>query len=439
MSHPPNEKPLPQNSLTDMEAQSPRCDLSSEKGDLLGLEHTDPVLNAKMHLVNNAIDEIGFTGYQAKLFVLNGFGYAVDSLILLIQSIIAGQAALEFRPSYTRGLTIAVYVGMLTGALFWGLSADVIGRKFAFNCSLMICSVFAIIAGSAPNWIVLGLFVCLSAFGGGGNLVLDTAVFLEYLPSKYAWLLTLMAAWWGVGQLIAGLFAWAFIPNYSCADAATCTYSNNKGWRYVWFASGALVFVMSIARITVIRLKETPKFLLGEGKDAEVVETLQFIAHKYNRHCSLTLEQLQACGSTGSWQGSAGLDSYGRRLSTAHAKSRFSFTEVRLHLKGLFATKRLGLSTSLIWFSWLLIGLAYPLYNVFLVSLITYPVHRLKLYTLPRTECSLQCLPMSTAHLPRIPRRIVRRDVRNSLLAQLRHCKSVLHPGTHLGRIHVSE
>ncbi|KAK5000688.1 Filamentous Growth Regulator [Elasticomyces elasticus] len=281
MTHPPSEKPLPQNSLTDMEAQSPRCDLSSEKGDLLGLEHTDPVLNAKMHLVNDAIDEIGFTGYQAKLFVLNGFGYAVDSLILLIQSIIAGQAALEFRPSYTRGLTIAVYVGMLTGALFWGLSADVIGRKFAFNCSLMICSVFAIIAGSAPNWIVLGLFVCLSAFGGGGNLVLDTAVFLEYLPSKYAWLLTLMAAWWGVGQLIAGLFAWAFIPNYSCADAATCTYSNNKGWRYVWFASGALVFVMSIARITVIRLKETPKFLLGEGKDAEVVETLQFIAHKY--------------------------------------------------------------------------------------------------------------------------------------------------------------
>ena len=42
------------------------------KGDVLGLEHTDPVLNAKMHLVNNAIDEIGFTPYQAKLFCLNG-------------------------------------------------------------------------------------------------------------------------------------------------------------------------------------------------------------------------------------------------------------------------------------------------------------------------------------------------------------------------------
>lgn len=86
---------------------------------------------------------------------------------------------------------------MLVGALFWGMTADIIGRKFAFNVSLMICSVFAIVAGASPNWIVLGLFVCLSAFGGGGNLVLDTAVFLEYLPSKNQWLLTLMAAWWG--------------------------------------------------------------------------------------------------------------------------------------------------------------------------------------------------------------------------------------------------
>lgn len=49
--------------------------VSLQKGDLLDLESVDPVLNAKMRLVNDAIDEIGFTMYQAKLFVLNGFGY----------------------------------------------------------------------------------------------------------------------------------------------------------------------------------------------------------------------------------------------------------------------------------------------------------------------------------------------------------------------------
>lgn len=116
---------------------------------------------------------------------------------MLIQSIISTQARKEFRPSYATGLTIAVYVGMLIGAIFWGFSADVIGRRFAFNVSLFVSAVFTIVAGAAPSWITLGLFVCLSAFGAGGNLVLDTTVFLEYLPSKNQWLLTLMAAWWG--------------------------------------------------------------------------------------------------------------------------------------------------------------------------------------------------------------------------------------------------
>jgi hypothetical protein len=40
----------------------------------------DPVLTKKMVLTNNAIDEIGMTPWQWKLFCLNGFGYAVDSV-----------------------------------------------------------------------------------------------------------------------------------------------------------------------------------------------------------------------------------------------------------------------------------------------------------------------------------------------------------------------
>lgn len=118
-------------------------------------------------------------------------------MILLIQSIITAQAQKEFNPGYSTGLTIAVYVGMLVGAIFWGFSADIIGRRFAFNVSLFVSSVFTVVAGASPSWVVLGLFVCLSAFGAGGNLVLDTTVFLEYLPSRNQWLLTLMAAWWG--------------------------------------------------------------------------------------------------------------------------------------------------------------------------------------------------------------------------------------------------
>lgn len=162
----------------------------------------------------------------------------------------------------------------------------------------------------------------------------------------------------GLGQLLAGLFAWGFLPNYSCSDAATCTRANNQGWRYVWYTSGAFVFVLSILRITIIRLEETPKFLLAEGKDADAVRVLHNIAKKYNRPCSLTVERLEACGPSRERDTTAG--GLSQRL--------ISPKEVTSHLHGLFATRKMGLSTSLVWFSWLLIGLAYPLYNVFLPS-----------------------------------------------------------------------
>jgi hypothetical protein len=67
------------------------------------------------------LDEIGWTNMHLKLFFLNGFGYAADSLILALQAVTAGQAALEFQPSFAYGLNVAVYTGMLTGVLFWGM------------------------------------------------------------------------------------------------------------------------------------------------------------------------------------------------------------------------------------------------------------------------------------------------------------------------------
>ena len=277
-----------------------------------------------------------------------------DSLILLLQTITSASAADEFHPSYTYALTMAVYAGMLIGALFWGISADIIGRRFAFNVSLFISSTFAIAGGASPNWTVLALFVSLSAFGAGGNLILDTTVFLEYLPSRQQWLLTLMAMWWGFAPVIAAAFAWPFLSQarWNCNETpGPCTYANNKGWRFVWYANGSLMLAMSVARVTIIRLHETPKFLIGQGRDAEVIEGLRQISDKYNRPMSLTVERLEACGQIGTIGGAGG---------------KKGIAAIWWHVKGLFATRKLGLSTCLIWLSWLMIGLAYPLYFVFL-------------------------------------------------------------------------
>ena len=48
------------------------------------IHNADTVLGKKIALVNDAIDEIGLTPYHWKLFCLNGFGYAADSVWMLL-------------------------------------------------------------------------------------------------------------------------------------------------------------------------------------------------------------------------------------------------------------------------------------------------------------------------------------------------------------------
>jgi hypothetical protein len=116
------------------------------------------------------------------------------------------------------------------------------------------------------------------------------------------------------------------------------------------YTCSAMVFVMSVLRITVIRLRETPKYLLGEGKDEQLVAAFHAMAKKYNRSCGITVEELTACGD----------------IQSAHGKTRYGLSEAAVHFRGLFATRKIGFSTCLIWLSWSLIGLAYPLFYVFL-------------------------------------------------------------------------
>lgn len=73
-------------------------------------------------------------------------------------------------------------------------------------------------------------FCDVYSFGSGGNLVLDTTVFLEYLPSNKQWLLTLMACWWGLAYVIVAAFCWPIFsdPRLACsAEQAICTKEEN--------------------------------------------------------------------------------------------------------------------------------------------------------------------------------------------------------------------
>ncbi|KAL3472072.1 MFS general substrate transporter [Aspergillus californicus] len=322
------------------------------KEDTVTAHDIDLALTTKMTLVNAAIEEIGMTPFHWKLFFLNGFGYGADSLLVLCQSISQSPVTQQFGSpdKYITGISMASQVGLLVGAAAWGLSADIIGRRLAFNSSLFICSIFVLIAGAMPNYISFASMVAIYSAANGGNYILDTTNLVEFLPTSHSWLTTFLAVWWAVGYTITGLLAWAFIGNYSCAaDAAVCTNTENMGWRYLHFACGGLITVLALLRIFVIRMQQTPKWLISQNRDVEVFELLRDLATRYNRPFSLTLRQLEEQGPI--------LNS---------EKSVWSSTRLKKHFSTLFATRRLAYSTFAININWFLIGIVSPLYTVYL-------------------------------------------------------------------------
>ncbi|KAL6170920.1 hypothetical protein ACJQWK_03871 [Exserohilum turcicum] len=324
---------------------------------------------------------MGMGRYQWKLFILAGCGWMADNLWLQGVALTLPQLSAEFGVTDTevRYTTLALFLGLCIGASFWGTASDIIGRRVAFNFTLFLAGAFGLASGGGPNWIgTCALYACIG-LGVGGNLPVDGALFLEFLPQTSGNLLTLLSVFWPIGNLIASLrksnrnlcsfgaltsiVAWAFIPNFSCPGSTPvgqCSMADNWGWRYLILTLGAITFVMFISRFFFFHLYESPKFLLSRGRQAEAVATVYGIAYCNKTTTWLTEDILNYIGGD---QEVTGEDvKLGAFEIIKRSISRFSFARFRI----LFQDRKLAMTTLLLWFQWATIGMAYPLFNAFL-------------------------------------------------------------------------
>lgn len=337
----------------------------------------DSSYDRKSKVINKAIQDIGMGSYQWRLFVLCGFGWLADNLWLQGVALTLPSLAAEFGVSATRVryTTLALFVGLCCGAVFWGTASDIIGRRLAFNMTLLITAVFGLAVGGAQSWIAAcGLYAALGA-GVGGNLPVDGALFLEFLPFSSGNLLTMLSVFWPVGQLLGSFFAWGFIPNYSCAQdlpacsnaglgEACCTRSSNMGWRYLNITMGAFTFFMFVCRFFFFHLFESPKFLLSRGRQREAVTVVHAIAYQNGKKTWLDEEILNAIGGRPE-------EVTDMKLTTGEIIKRQLSKFSSQRIGPLFASKKLGSNTALLWFCWATIGMGYPLFNAFLPQYLT--------------------------------------------------------------------
>lgn len=77
--------------------------------------------------------------------------------------------------------------------------------RWPFNFTLFIAGVFGLAAGGSPNFVTLASLFAVVGFGVGGNMPVDSAVFLDFVPGSHQYLLTILSIWWAIGQLVASL------------------------------------------------------------------------------------------------------------------------------------------------------------------------------------------------------------------------------------------
>lgn len=185
----------------------------------------------------------------------------------IIISLILTPIGNEFSPSKLPELTLSQNVGLLVGAIIWGFGCDIFGRRLPFNMTIGITAIFGLIAAGSPNFVAICFFAALWSIGVGGNLPVDSAIFLEFLPGSHQYLITVLSVFWAIAQVIANLIAWPLLGNYSCEEGqAVCTKQENFGWRYFVIVLGAITLIMFFLRFFVFKLYESPKYLMSHGK-----------------------------------------------------------------------------------------------------------------------------------------------------------------------------
>lgn len=287
-----------------------------------------------------------------------GFGWASDNLWPIVTSLILTPIMNEFHPSKGPLLTLSQNIGLLGGAIFWGFGCDIFGRKLGFNATLGTAAVWGMISAGSLTFAAIGVFAAFWSFGVGGNLPVDSAIFLEFLPSSHQYLLTVLSIDWAFAQVVATLIAWPLLGNLTCQQEEVCNRSNNMGWRYFVITMGGLTLIMFLVRFLCFTIFESPKYLMGKGLDDEAVRIVHEVARRNGRpeRCSLTIADLKACEPEG----------YESQTNVAIAVKRRLENLSLSRVRPLFATRRMALSTGIIMVVWAFIGLGYPLYNAFL-------------------------------------------------------------------------
>ncbi len=117
-----------------------------------------------------------------------------DSMWFSIPASILIPLRTEFNlsPSAASSVTSCFVSGMVFGSIFFGLVADKYGRVPCFYLSCILPPVFGIISATSNSIVLICICFVMIGIGVGGNVPVDSSIFLESIASKFQYLLALL-------------------------------------------------------------------------------------------------------------------------------------------------------------------------------------------------------------------------------------------------------
>lgn len=115
---------------------------------------------------------------------------------------------------------------------------------------------------------------------------------------------------------------------------------------------GGIMTLLFFLRFFVFHLYETPKFLMSRGRDAEAVEVVRAVARFNGKESSLTLDMLTRCDELSKKAVDSSVPIPANGTSARAALWRTMSTFNGNHVKALFATPKVALTTTLLIVIW---------------------------------------------------------------------------------------
>lgn len=215
-----------------------------------------------------AIELTGYGKFHYILLAICGLVSTSEEMDVISMSFIlpSAQCDLDLNTQTKGWLNSIIFIGMMVGAYAWGSVADSLGRKKVLIVISIMNAICIVASSFSQSYEVFMVFRFLNGAALGGSGPVIWSYFAEFQPkAKRGSMLSFMAAFWTIGNLLVAGLAWLIIPTNIGFTTPAFTFNS---WRIFLMVCSIPSFVVAGL---LLYLPESPKFLLSQGKFEEAL------------------------------------------------------------------------------------------------------------------------------------------------------------------------